>query len=256
MKTLFSNPPQPDAPNHESAELRMRRALGLTDDAGAAVRPRPEPARPKLELPSSDHRPAGTRPRQRFVQDGEVPVTLVSRQHEPDAAARSSASRPVRADAGLTQEQAARRQAERSLQQAQAMLHDLRTKLGHAELARQEAVEAAKAERLAAEALRAEFRAQEVRLSEALEAEKTARLAAEAALQKALAVRENANRAAAPAARSAPARQRVVKPAADAATSDAATAAAAPARKPRKSAASQQREPQPVKWWLRSGGKH
>ena len=227
----------------------MRRALGLADGTAPTARPRPEQPRRRAEAPSPD-RPSGARPRQRFVQDGEVPVTVVNRQHEPDAPARPSVNRLGGTDAALANEQAARRQAERSLQQALAAIHDLRTKLGHADLARQEAVEAARTEREAAEALRAAFQKQESGLAEALAAERAARMAAESALHKALAARGRTEEG-----RQAALEMRSASAPRDAAAPAPREPAAAVPRKTRKPATPKQREPQPVKWWLGTSGK-
>ena len=73
--------------------------------------------------------------RRRFVQDGEVPVTVV-RRDAPDAAHPGAAqsgptsSRLQRVEAALAQETAARERAERALHEAQAMVQALQTKMG------------------------------------------------------------------------------------------------------------------------------
>lgn len=108
------------------------------------------------------------------------------------------------------------------------MVHDLQTKLGHAELAHREASEAAKAA----------HEAQQIRLNEALTAERAARSAAEAALHEAAAAREWAERKHAPA-------QRQARP-----------PAATPVKRPRKAAyAAEEHEPEPVKWWLKTASR-
>lgn len=127
----------------------MRRALGLN----GTLRPRPESDRgdqqPSPRL-SDRFSPAH---RRRFVQDGDVPVAYVRREQQVEQPVRQSAqSAPVavrleRLEATLAAETAARQQAERGFQEMQATLHDLRTKLGHANLARDEAVEALRRER-------------------------------------------------------------------------------------------------------------
>jgi hypothetical protein len=88
------------------------------------------------------------RPRRRFVQDGEVPVTVIHPRPRqgldalgPPRAGASPQERAEAAEAALGTERAAREQAERLLREAQATILDLRTKQGHAELARAEADE-------------------------------------------------------------------------------------------------------------------
>ena len=88
------------------------------------------------------------------MQDGAVPVTTLNR-HRPDEADGLSASHAV-IEVALQDERAARLRAERSLQEALAMAHDLQTKLGHAELAQREMLEMAQMTRAVADALRVE----------------------------------------------------------------------------------------------------
>ena len=92
--------------------------------------------------------------RRRFVQDGEIPVTVVRRDAAADASAPQS-SRLQRAEAALAGETAAHDRAERALHDAQAQISALQTKIGHAELARVEAVDIARHEKEAAAQLRA-----------------------------------------------------------------------------------------------------
>ena len=225
----------------------MRRALGLTGDR--AVRSSPSHTeRPQAGPPG---RPAGRspadKPRHRFVQDGTVPVTILNR-HRPDEADGPPASRAAM-EAALRDERAARERAERSLQEALAAVHDLQTKLGHAELAHREVLGAVQEARAEVDALRAEHQEQALRWTEDLAAEHAARLAAETALAEATRAREPVKRLRA----SAPAAQPVL---------DLQDASPAPsARAPAKTAAKRMRgamsepgrhEPEPVKWWLRS----
>ena len=237
----------PDAPAASSAEERMRRALGLTGDHGArSGLPRTE--RPQAGPPG---RPAGRsaadKPRHRFVQDGDVPVTVLNR-HRPDEADGPSASRAA-VEAALQDERAARAKAERSLQDALATVHDLQTKLGHAELAHREASGTAEAARAAVDILRAEHRERELRWHEDLAAENAARLAAEAALAEATRARATAKRP----RLSAPAAQPVLD-LQDASPAPVAKASAKAAAKRTRKAASEpgQHEPKPVQWWLKS----
>ena len=240
MMPPFTAPTSPPSPDLEMAEQRMRRSLGLLGDRESrTAQPAPEP--PKL-VGGSPGRPSAARPRPRFVRDGEVPVTLVSR-HRPlqaDAPAGSSTN-PQGLEAALEQERAARTGAERSLQEALATLRDLQTKLGHAELAQREAAETARAAQAAAETQRTEWRVRETRMNAELTAERTGRVVAEAALSKATMDREAAERSR---LADIPARSRT----------DAATAS--PVKKTRKPGSTRkQREPQPVKWWLKTAAK-
>ncbi len=228
----------------------MRRALGLTGDRAGRSSP-PQPERPQAGAPTRlAGRSSADKPRHRFVQDGAVPVTLVNR-HRPDDADGPSASRAA-IEAALQDERGARAKAERSLQEALATVRDLQTKLGHAELARREAFGTAESACAAADALRAEHRECELHWHENLGAERAARLAAEAALAEATRAREPANRTrmSAPAAQPTLGLQEtspapVTKP-----------SVRTMVKPPRKAAAQpRRREPQPVKWWLKSARK-
>jgi hypothetical protein len=166
----------------QAAEARMRRALGLD---GEQLRARPaqervdSPQRPTDRFSTPGHK-------RRFVHDGEVPVTLVhglvsSRRDHADGngGARGGANaQPTNrlevAEAALAAEIATRERAERISQEAQAAVHDLQTKLGHAELARQEAAEALRRERESAAALRASLHEVEAQLGEARQAQEVA----------------------------------------------------------------------------------
>ena len=86
------------------------------------------------------------RPRRRFVQDGEVPVTVVNPRPRqgldalgPPRSAISPHERAEAAEAALGAERGAHERTERQLREVQASLLDLQTKQGHAELARGEA---------------------------------------------------------------------------------------------------------------------
>jgi hypothetical protein len=133
------------APPMDDAEQAMRRALGLYGDA---PRTRPEGERPELAQRAGGGFSQGGLHRRRFVQDGEVPVTVVRR--EPDAAhggtgqAAPTSSRLQRVEAALAAETAGRERAERALHEAQAALQALQTKMGHNDLAKNEAVAASK----------------------------------------------------------------------------------------------------------------
>ena len=254
-------------PNDE-AESQMRKALGLL---GESPRSRQEPER-------QDHssRTAGFNGglhRRRFVQDGDVPVTVLRRDQVHEAPVHRgvapisapTSSRLQRTEAALANETAAREKAERSLAEAQALARDLQTKIGHAELAKNEALEALRRDREAMAQFRTDADGWAERLREAqaevtaaeqaaesyheqLTEERQARKAAEKALRVAESAREAAEQLVrtlseeAPASRtSAPVRRPRSEPEVVAVTS----------RRPRPvdvpvAAA----EPEPVKWWL------
>lgn len=160
---------QPASPVMEDAEAQMRRALGLFGDT---PRSRPENERP--ETPRGGGGFMQGVHRRRFVQDGEVPVTVVRRDasdspHASAAAATPTSSRLQRVEAALQAESAARDRAERALSESQAALQALRTKIGHNELATNEAVAAAKRDREALAELREGMAADADRLREAEE---------------------------------------------------------------------------------------
>ena len=107
----------------------MRRNLGLDQSS------------PPLTPYSTRHAERHQQPR-RFVRDGEVQVVVLNRR---DTAADSVAppqNRLAVAEGALKTEQAARQRSERALAESQAAVHELQTKIGHANLARDEAVEA------------------------------------------------------------------------------------------------------------------
>jgi len=171
----------------------------------------------------------GERQKRRFVHDGEVPVVVLAGSMSASSAAGAHATnRLAAAESALDAERAARKRVERALGEAQAQVHDLQTKIGHAELARNEALDAVQ-----------ELRNETQRLGESLDAERRARAEAEQALRTALDRREYAalRRAAAPP---------VVR----------AEPGPPEPRKRARFAGSQERprtprvkEPKPVKWW-------
>jgi len=200
----------------DEAESAMRRALGLL---GEPSRHRSEPDRVETPQRMPDRFGTGLH-RRRFVQDGDVPVTVLRREPGQDAAQHRAApatapaptsSRLQRAEAALAAESAARVQAERALAETQSALRDLQTKIGHADLAKNEAIEALRLEREAsatlrqdlvaakAEAADAENRATEAERSLAeyehnLAEERQARRSLERLLRAADAAREEAER--------------------------------------------------------------
>jgi len=256
----FSNPsgrlmppstktPLADVPDIASDEEHMRRALGLASDGnGRAGQPRPEQSRSKPSAHSPARGSSAPRPRHRFVQDGDVPVALVSRQRPQEADMPDGApTSRVAIEAALHQERAARERAERSLQEALATVRDLQTKLGHAELAQREASETAQAARDAADALQAAHQEREARWHEDLTAGRPARAVVEVALTEAVSARKPAKqtrRTASVAAPAAAVQGTATKPAK-------APVKNAPKGTRKASSTPREREPQPVKWWLK-----
>ena len=166
----------------QAAEARMRRALGLEGERMRMERVEPAP-RPAERFTPGLHK-------RRFVQDGDVPVTVVhgvlsgrrEHPHSEAAAPRPASQVPTNrleiAEQALAAETTARERAERALAETQAQLRDLRTKLGHAQLAQQEATEVLRREREAATELRTALQEAETRADNA----QAAQLAAEQAL--------------------------------------------------------------------------
>jgi chromosome segregation ATPase len=106
----------------------MRQALGLHD--GPSSQPPPNPT---LTMPNGLHPQ-----RRRFVRDGEVPVTIIHRDQHQDGA--SAGNQLDAARQALRSETTLKERAERLLEEAQATIRDLQTKLAHERLARDEAV--------------------------------------------------------------------------------------------------------------------
>jgi hypothetical protein len=128
----------------DDAEQQMRKALGLHGE-GPRSRPEGEPQqRAGGGFMQGVHR-------RRFVQDGEVPVTVVRRDPPDNGNAHGgmgqsgpTSSRLQRVEAALASETAGRERAERALHEAQSALQALQTKIGHNDLAKNEAVAASK----------------------------------------------------------------------------------------------------------------
>ena len=177
---------------------------------------------------------------------------------------RRQASRLQRTEAALAAETAARERAERSLSETQALAHDLQTKIGHGELAKNEAFEALRRERDLVSQLRADAQAFEERLQEAvsrkhvaeqaaasyehqLSEERHARKAAEKALKASESARETAEQLVRALSEEAPATRQMEPTRRPRAEPEvvAATISRRP-RVPELPAA----EPEPVKWWL------
>jgi hypothetical protein len=169
-----------------------------------------------------------------------------------------------RTEAALASESAARERAERSLAETQALAHDLQTKIGHSELAKNEAVEALRRERELVTQLRADAQAFEERIREALSLrhvaeqaaeshehqlaeERHARKATEKALKASEAARETAEQLVRALSEEAPAARRIEsgrRP-----RSEPEVVVATVSRRPRVPEPPET-EPEPVKWWL------
>jgi hypothetical protein len=120
-----------------ATETQMRRALGLQDAS-----PRSQDASPRSK---DEYQPNPTiatrRPPRHFVRDGEVPVTVVHRDYRRSDASGSNLDTIRQA---LTEQTAAKKHAERSLELTQATIRDLQTKLAYERLAKDEALETAR----------------------------------------------------------------------------------------------------------------
>ncbi len=264
--------PAPDPAQMDDAEAQMRRALGLN---GGVPRPRLEQERseqPMMPRQADRFAPAQ---RRRFVQDGDVPVTVVRREPMTDSsAARQSlgggiaaglagptSSRLQRAEAALAAEIQTRDRLERSLADAQALIRDLQTKIGHAELTKAEVLEQVRQEKEGHAGLRASMQEQSALRQEAedraraaerqmaalhseLTEERSARKQAEKALHAAEEARESAERLVQVlSAEATPAAAATPKPARGRAASPAVA-------RPGRAAQTTTAEPEPVKWWL------
>jgi hypothetical protein len=180
-------------------ETRMRQALGI---GGHAPDQRPQQR-------DTDRRP------HRFVKDGEVPVVFLTTSR--DRGTSTPVNRVAAAEGALKVERAAREQAERSLNEALTVAQQLRTKLGHADLAHQEA--------LAAERLRRE------QAERAVQDANAARELLEVQLSE---MRARADRAGSP----------------DIVPSSGPSAPASLVQRPRKASSAVPSGSRPVQWWL------
>ncbi len=129
MASPFDPPDTVAAADLRQEEAQMRRNLGVEHRAGGF------PFR------------AGERhaPARRFVRDGEVQVVVMNRREplvEGTAGGGTPVNRLALAETALGAEQAERQRCERALHEAQANVRELQTKIGHAMLARDEALEA------------------------------------------------------------------------------------------------------------------
>ena len=135
----------------------MRRALGLRETSASARQNAPPPASAGAPHPY----------RRRFVRDGEVPVTVIHRDHNDGA----GINRIDAARQALREQVAAREQAEQLLRDALATVQALETKLAHERIGKDE-----------------ELRS----LEDELAAERTARQQAEEDRDKAITARQDA----------------------------------------------------------------
>jgi hypothetical protein len=255
----------------DEAESQMRKALGLL---GEGQRNRPDAERTEQPNRMGDRFNGGLH-RRRFVQDGDIPVTVLRRDQGHEAPAQRGAtptlaptsSRLQRTEAALAAETAAREKAERSFAETQIIARDLQTKVGHAELAKNEAIEALLRERESIGQLRADAQAWEERLQEALEQTRAAEHAA-ASCQEQLADERNARKAAEKAARAAeiardsaeqlvrtlseetPAPRRAETTRRPRVDPEVVVATAATPSRRHRAPETPASEPEPVKWWL------
>jgi hypothetical protein len=263
----------PGLPNSdEEEETRVRKALA---SLGESHRQRPESDRVEPQMRVNDRFNGGLH-RRRFVQDGDIPVTVLRRDQGHDgpahrgvaASAAPTSSRLQRVEAELVTEKANREKAERLVSETQALVKDLQTKIGHAELAKNEANAALQREREAMADLRAAAEPWKERLQQAeeqaraaersavdwqeqLAEERQARQAAENALQAADAAREEAEELIRALSEEARAARRVAEPARKGRVVEEPEVVAAPARRVRRTEqVAAEPEPEPVKWWL------
>ncbi len=255
----------------DEAESQMRKALGLL---GESTRHRADQDRIETPARFNERFSTGSH-RRRFVQDGDIPVTVVRRDqgHEVQPhrgsvpAASPTSSRLQRVEVALASEIAAREKAERSLGEALALARDLQTKIGHAELGKNEALEALRREREAVGQLRSEVAAADEQLRQTL-SRLDAVQQSEVVCREQLAVEREAKTAAEQALRDVDAaRQSAEHMALTLSETPAAKAKAPPAgRTPRRLRPAERvavavtprvplddshvAEPEPVKWWL------
>ena len=266
------DPGSPDGPGPgDEAESQMRKALGLL---GESQRNRPDPERAEQPSARMGDRFNGGLHRRRFVQDGDIPVTVLRRDQGYEAPAHRgvaapqvpTSSRLQRTEAALAAETAAREKAERSLAEVQSVARDLQTKIGHAELAKNEAVEALRRERESITELRTDGEAWEERLQDALEQvraaerhahtyqeqlaeERHGRKTAEKALRAAEVARESAEQLVRTLSEEAPAARPVAEPPRRPRVMAEPEVVAVATRRGRPPEAVSV-EPEPVKWWL------
>ena len=160
----------PDDARLRVTETQMRRALGLRGNTP----PRSTTDRPMTSTSGSPP------PKRRFVRDGEVPVTVIRRDHLPEAEPGTNQLDAARQ--AIRSEAMARERAERSLEEAQVTIRDLQTKLAHERLAKDEALEIIRRQTADGQAVQQNLLA----VQEELAAERLAHRNAEDALAEAL----------------------------------------------------------------------
>ena len=135
----------PDDARPGSAEANMRRALGLHGDAARQS--------------ATDHSTGimqGSHPqRRRFVRDGEVPVTVIHRDHRQEDS--SSINQLDAARQAIRSQATAREHAERALAEAQATIRAVQTALAHERLAKDEMIRRAEVEKQGLQTVQAEL---------------------------------------------------------------------------------------------------
>ena len=120
--------------NLRETETQMRRVLGLNHQPTPGHEPPPR---------TSTGVGAAHPHRRRFVRDGDVPVTVVHREHDQGA----GTNKLDAAQEALHEQMAARGQTEQLLQEARATIRALETKLAHERIAREEAIRQLEEER-------------------------------------------------------------------------------------------------------------
>ncbi len=156
-----------DASETADTERAVRRALGL-DNAVPAQKSRQQTNRAEQYSPEQQKR--------RFARAGDVPVVVVNGRTQADAAGSTVPTNRLRiAEQALNAERDARKRAERNLHEAQVIIHDLKTKIGHAAVERDEAIGVARTVRL-----------DQTRLEAALLVERESRAMAESKLSEAI----------------------------------------------------------------------
>ncbi len=125
MPRRYPTDPATDAA--DASEERMREALGLGKRSESVAHPQQN---------HTPHTSDPNRVRRRFAQDGDVPVVVLGRSREAEAA---QELRVAALETKLQEERAARQTAERTVESCQATIQSLRTKLAHSEMAIDEA---------------------------------------------------------------------------------------------------------------------
>ena len=275
-----SQPGQPDDQSEASMRLALER-IGARKPRDARA-----PAPSFSATPMSRNGADGQK--RRFVRDGEVPVMMVtgSRPMENASVRRGPGPQGEQleaAQAALRTERSAHDTAERRLKDAETTIGDLRTKLGHIALARDEAIETAKRAEAARAVLAHELDTVNFRLAGEVSARARAeRMAAQLSPGVPLDFADpkpvvTATPPQAPRRRGRPPKVRADAPAEPAepgtpapprrrgrppkdrslapmtATPTGATTTGAPKRKPGRPRI--EREPEPVKWWLPKPGR-